>query len=71
VKLSIDLSQTKQIGMLSEWSESMIRQFLTQLFVLRAKRHLQTLAAAYGWSPETTANYESQFITTEAMTPLL
>ena len=57
--------------MLSEWSEAMIRQFLTHLFVLRAKRHLQTLAASYGWSPEITANYESQFITTEAMTPLM
>ncbi len=45
-----------------EYAESQVRRFMTVLFVTRAKRHLQTLAELYGWSPETLAANELRFI---------
>lgn len=45
-----------------EYAEAQIRRFMTVLFVNRAKRHLQTLAEHYGWSPETLAANEQRFI---------
>lgn len=47
----------------AEEAEAQVRRFMTTLFVTRAKRHLKTLSVAYGWSPETLAEYESRFIT--------
>jgi len=46
----------------AEFADGQVRRFLTVLFTLRAKRHLNTLATLYGWSPETLAEHESRFI---------
>ena len=54
----------------AEEAEAQVRRLLTTLFVLRAKRYLKTLAVHYGWSPETLAEYEAQFITTSDCVPL-
>ena len=42
--------------------EAQVRRFMTVLFVARAKRHLKALAELYGWSPETLALHEEEFI---------
>ena len=46
----------------TEYSESTVRRFLTVLFTLRARRHLQRLAELYNWSPEQLADAETRFI---------
>ena len=45
-----------------EFAEGQVRRLLTVLFISRARRHLRTLATAYGWSPETLAANEARFI---------
>ena len=54
---------------LTEYSESQIRKFMTMLFILRAKRHLKSLAVLYNWTPEMQAEYEQRFIHTADMIP--
>lgn len=39
-----------------------LRKFLTALLVRRAQRHLHTLAAIYGWTPEELAAHEERFV---------
>jgi len=46
----------------AEYQESQVRRFYTTLWIARARRHLQTLAKLYGWSPETLAAHETTFI---------
>jgi hypothetical protein len=53
----------------AEEAEAQVRRFMTTLFVTRAKRHLKTLSVAYGWSPETLAEYEARFIKTTSCVP--
>ncbi len=43
---------------------------MTVLFVARAKRHLKTLAELYGWSPETLASHEEEFIKIAEFVPV-
>jgi hypothetical protein len=50
--------------------EAQVRRFMTVLFVTRAKRHLKTLAELYGWSPETLASYEEEFIRVADFVPV-
>ena len=52
-----------------EFIESQLRRFFTTLMTVRARRHLQTLAAAYGWSPEFLAAQEERFLTPAKMAP--
>lgn len=53
-----------------EYSESQVRKMMTLLFTKRAKRHLKSLADAYGWSDEQLAEYEEQFIKPAELTPI-
>jgi len=46
----------------SEFIDSQLRRFFTVLFTIRARRHLQTLATHYGWSPEVLADYQTRFL---------
>ena len=46
----------------AEYQESQVRRFYTTLWIARARRHLQTLAKLYGWSPEMLAAHETTFI---------
>lgn len=55
---------------MEEEAESHVRRFLTVLFVARAKRHLKALSVICGWSPETLATYEAQFIKTAEFVPV-
>jgi hypothetical protein len=50
--------------------EAQVRRFMTVLFVARAKRHLKTLAELYGWSPETLASHEEEFIKIAEFVPV-
>ena len=50
--------------------EAQVRRFMTVLFVTRAKRHLKTLAELYGWSPETLAAHEEEFIRVAEFVPV-
>ena len=43
---------------------------MTVLFVARAKRHLKALAELYGWSAETLATYEEEFIRVADFVPV-
>lgn len=52
-----------------EYAAAQVRRLLTVLFVTRAKRHLQTLAELYGWSPEQLAEAEQRFIKTSDHVP--
>ena len=52
-----------------EYAAAQVRRLLTALFVTRAKRHLQTLAELYGWSPEQLAEAEQRFIKTSEFVP--
>ncbi len=52
-----------------EYSESQARRFMTTLFTLRAVRHLRSLGAAYGWTPDQLVEYERRFISAADMTP--
>ncbi len=54
----------------TEFAESQIRRFLMVLLTTRAKRHLKTLADHYGWSPETLAGREEQFIKPSNFVPV-
>ena len=53
-----------------EFAEGQVRRLMTVLFISRARRHLRTLAAAYGWSPETLAAHEARFIRTADFIPV-
>ncbi len=54
----------------TEYSESQIRRFMTMLFILRARRHLKSLAVIYNWTPEILSEYEQRFIRTADMVPV-
>ena len=49
--------------------DAIVRRFLTTLFTLRAHRHLETLAVAYGWSPEELAYNKSVLIEPHRFVP--
>lgn len=53
-----------------EFVESQLRRFFTTLMTVRARRHLKTLADAYGWSPEFLAAQEERFISPAKMAPV-
>lgn len=53
-----------------EYSEASVRKFLTVLFTLRARRHLQKMAEIYGWSPEELAKNEARFIQPSNFVPV-
>lgn len=53
-----------------EYANGAVRRFLTHMFVLRARRHLNTLAAHYGWTPEKLREYEERFIRTTEFVPV-
>lgn len=54
-----------------EYRETHLRQFLTVLFIKRAKRHLRALATLYNWSPEYLAEAETRFLQQAYLTPIL
>jgi hypothetical protein len=51
-----------------EFRQRLVRRFLTVLFIIRAKRHLKTVAEAFGM-PERQQEYETQFIKDAEMVP--
>ena len=53
-----------------EYAAASVRKFLTVLFTLRARRHLQRLAEIYGWSPEELAKNEARFIQPSNFVPV-
>ena len=53
----------------TEFSDMQLRRFFSVLFVLRARRHLKTLAGLYGWTPSQLTEYENQFICVSKMVP--
>lgn len=42
---------------------------MTMLFILRARRHLKSLAVLYNWTPDMLSEYEQRFIHTADMIP--
>jgi hypothetical protein len=52
-----------------EYRETQIRKFLTVFFMIRARRHLRTLATLYKWSPEHLAAQEARFLRQADFTP--
>lgn len=54
----------------TEYVTSQLRKLMTILFVERAKRHLRTLASAYGWTPEQLAKAETDFIRVAEFVPV-
>lgn len=59
-----------QYSHMNEYDTEQVRKFITTLFVLRAQRHLRTLATLYGWTPEELAEYEVRFIRPGDMAPV-
>lgn len=53
-----------------EVATAAVRRFMTVLFLIRAKRHLRTLAELYGWSSERLAELEERFIHMGDMVPV-
>lgn len=53
-----------------EYRESQVRRFLSVLFMIRAKRHLKTLATLYKWTPEYLATMEARFVQQSRFTPV-
>jgi hypothetical protein len=54
-----------------EYRESQLRRFLTVFFMIRARRHLRTLATLYKWSPEHLAAQEARFLRQADFTPVM
>lgn len=57
------------MSVVTEYSESQVRKFMTMLMTLRAHRHLKSLAVLYNWTPEMVLEYEQRFIHTADMIP--
>jgi hypothetical protein len=54
----------------AEFAEAQARKFMTVLFYNRARRHLKTMAALYGWSPETLQEHEQRFLRPSDAVPI-
>jgi hypothetical protein len=52
-----------------EFAESQLRRLMMSLFLQRARRHLQTLAVTYNWSPDVLALYEERYLQPAAHVP--
>jgi hypothetical protein len=53
-----------------EFATTAVRRYFTHLFVLRAQRHLKTLATHYGWTAEQLQEYETRFIRAMEFVPV-